>query len=101
MLRYTRGLDRDQFIHNEVIFDAVVRNLGILGEAARQVSPGLRRRYPQIPWRKIVGLRNVVTHLYFGLDEDILWDIIQHSVPALLAQLRQMLEAEFRDDQTK
>lgn len=95
VLRYTNGLDAEQLFEDEILFDAVMRNLNVIGEAAKHVSPDLRSRHPQIGWRKIIGLRNIVTHVYFGLDEDILWDIIQHSVPALLEQINQILKTEF------
>ena len=75
-------------------FDAVVRNLEIIGEAAKHIPAEVQARYPDVEWRSIAGLRDIVAHEYFGIDEDILWDIIMHQVPALLTQVRQILKHE-------
>jgi uncharacterized protein with HEPN domain len=71
-LRYTRGMSFDQFLGDEKTFNAVVRNLEIIGEAAKHISPDVRERYPQVEWRRIAGLRDVVIHEYFGVDDRIL-----------------------------
>ena len=94
VLRYTRGIGLVAFLSDEKTFDAVVRNLEVLGEAAKHVPPEVRKRYPEVAWRRIAGLRDVVAHEYFGIDEDIVWDIIENQVPELLAQVRQILERE-------
>jgi uncharacterized protein with HEPN domain len=92
ILRYTRDLTFDAFMNDEKTFDAVIRNLEILGEAAKHISPEVRARHPQIGWRKIAGMRDVIAHKYFGVDEDILWDVIQNQVPVLLGQVQGMLD---------
>ena len=86
-LRFTKGLTREQFLANEEKFDAVMRNLEIIGEAAKRIPPEVRRQYPGIDWSKVAGLRGVVIQQYFGLDVDILWDIITQKLPALHEQL--------------
>jgi uncharacterized protein with HEPN domain len=91
VLRYTRGLTFEQFVQDEKTFDAVVRNLEIIGEAAKQIPVDMRARYPQVEWRKIAGLRDVIAHEYFGIDEDILWDVVGNRVPALLDDLQRIL----------
>lgn len=72
ILRYTEGLDFYQFVDEEIVFDAVVRRLEIIGEAASRIPQEVRERHMGIEWRKIVGLRNVVIHQYAGVDEEIL-----------------------------
>lgn len=96
VLRYVHGLTFGQFVHDEKTFDAVVRNLEIIGEAAKHIPPDIRSRYPEVEWPKIAGLRDVVVHEYFGLDGDILWDIVQNHVPALLDHVVRILAQESR-----
>jgi hypothetical protein len=67
--------------------DAVLRNLEVLGEAATQIPRAVRERHPQVPWRRMAGLRDVLAHAYFGLEEDTIWQIIAESIPALAVQL--------------
>ena len=85
--RYTAGLDRAGFEADEKTVDAVVRNLEIIGEAARQLPEDFTQRNPQIEWRKIAGLRNRIVHDYFGLDLEIIWHIVRSDLPALKGNL--------------
>lgn len=81
--RYTSGLSRDAFAADEKTLDAVIRNLEVIGEAVKQLPPDLRTREPGTDWQKIAGLRDLLIHQYFGIDVDILWDIIQHKLTTL------------------
>jgi uncharacterized protein with HEPN domain len=89
ILRYTGG-----FVQNELVYDAVLRNLEVLGEAAKKVPEDVRNRYPWVEWRAIAGLRDVLAHAYFALDDATLWDIVAQKVPALAEAHRQILEEE-------
>lgn len=91
VLRYTEGMSRDAFFADTLVFDATMRNIEILGEACKQIPPDLREQYPDIPWRKMSGLRDIVIHHYFGIDENIVWDVICHQVPPLRTQLALVL----------
>jgi uncharacterized protein with HEPN domain len=84
----------DQFVEDEKTYDAVVRNLEIIGEAAKNVPEDIRLRYPGIEWRKIAGLRDIIAHEYFGIDNDILWDIIQNKIRSLQEEVRRILDKE-------
>ena len=88
VIAYTDGLSRETFDERGMVFDATVRNLELLGEAARQLPEEIRARAPQIEWRKLIGLRNLLIHSYFGVDEDILWDLVQNKVRPLRAALK-------------
>lgn len=94
ILRFTSGMSHDEFVEDEKTYDAVVRNLEIIGEAAKNLPDDIRLKYPGIEWRKIAGLRDVIAHEYFGIDNDILWDIIQNKVESLQQDVRGVMEAE-------
>ena len=87
---YTDGLDQDSFVASGLNYDATVRNLELIGEAAMNIPDEIRQKYPQIPWRMVVATRNKLIHGYLGIDNDTLWSIIQSDVPALLVQLQKM-----------
>jgi uncharacterized protein with HEPN domain len=80
-----------QFVHDDLHFDAVLRNLEIIGEAVKNVSEETRQKYPQIKWRKIAGFRDVVAHGYFGVNDETVWDIVENEIPTLLATIKTML----------
>ena len=69
-------------------YDATVRNLELVGEAATYVPESVRRDHPEIPWRMVIATRNQLIHGYVGIDDDVLWSIVQTDIPALLASLR-------------
>jgi uncharacterized protein with HEPN domain len=94
VLRYAQDIDLAHLADDEKTFDAIVRNLEIIGEAAKHIPPDVRARYPEVAWRSIAGLRDVVVHEYFGIDEDILRDIIENQVPRLFEQVRRVLAQE-------
>ena len=71
--RYTIGLNFDQFEKDERAIDAVARNLEVIGEVSKRLPDDLRRRYPDVPWRKMAGLRDVIAHDYFGIDVQLVW----------------------------
>lgn len=75
--RYTANLTRESFTADERTFDAVAYNLQMIGEAVKNIPDDLRDRYPQIEWRKIAGLRDILAHAYFSIDDEIIWDIVQ------------------------
>jgi len=79
-----------EFIANSLVYDAVLRNLEVLGEAAKGIPDEIRQCHPAVEWRKIAGLRDVLTHRYFGLEDETVWDIVRNKVPFLLSQLRRI-----------
>ena len=76
-------MDYEGFCSDEKTFDAVVRNLEIIGEAAKHVPDDIRARIPAVEWRKVAGLRDMLAHAYFGIDNEILWDVVTSKVPLL------------------
>ncbi|MGD0090265.1 MAG: DUF86 domain-containing protein [Planctomycetota bacterium] len=87
---YTQGLDRAAFEADRRTYDAVLRNLEVLGEAVRNVLGTIRAANPQVPWAKIVGMRNILTHAYFAVDNDIVWDVVANGAGQLLTELRRI-----------
>ncbi|QDX82637.1 nucleotidyltransferase [Denitratisoma sp. DHT3] len=88
VLAYTEGLDQAAFVASGLNYDATIRNLELIGEAATRIPDVIRNENPQIPWRQIIATRNRLIHGYLGIDNDTLWSIIEHDTPALLPQLQ-------------
>jgi uncharacterized protein with HEPN domain len=95
---YTRGYSKEDFFRDQKTIDAVIRNLEIIGEACGQVPGPVRERYPQIPWRKIVGVRNIAIHHNFGVDLETVWFIITRQLPDLQSSLRAILARRETED---
>jgi uncharacterized protein with HEPN domain len=93
VLKYTTGMKYKDFVHNDLYFDAVLRNLEIIGEAVKNISEETRQKYPDVKWRKIAGFRDIVAHEYFGVNDETVWDIVENEIPALLAIVKTMLGA--------
>lgn len=91
ILDYTEGISYETFQDNTQIHDAVVRNLEVLGEAARRVPENDRARFPKIPWREMAGTRDRLIHDYFGVNLDIVWEIIQKDLTPLLDEINKIL----------
>ncbi len=98
ILRFTDGLTQSDLIQDEKTYDAVVRNLEIIGEAAKHISDELRKQLTGIDWRKIAGMRDMLAHAYFGIDNDILWDVVQNKIPQLAKSVAKYLDSHFRSN---
>ena len=97
VLSYTEGMDQDAFIADGLTYDATLRNLELIGEAATHIPIEVREAYPEIPWRAIVGARNRLAHAYLGIRDDVIWTIIQDAVPKLLPALRNLLDTTSKE----
>jgi len=93
VLEYTEDYDQSQFINDRKTFDATLRNLELIGEAATHIPDEVREANVDIPWRQLIATRNRIIHAYLGLDNDILWSIIETDIPELLENLK-ALQAE-------
>lgn len=91
---YTDATTYDQFLADTKTQDAVVRNLEIIGEAVKSLSANLRAKYPEVPWKGMAGLRDRLIHGYFGVNLDIVWDIIADELPTLESQIEAIIQQE-------
>jgi len=92
--RYTRAMSFDQFVKDDKTYDAVLRNLEIIGEAVKNLPEEVRLRYNQIEWRKLAGLRDIVAHEYFGVSDEIVWDVIQTKLSSLRQEIIDIIGQE-------
>lgn len=90
VLAFSEGFDQDDFVATSLNYDAVLRNLELIGEAAKQIPEDIRLAHPEIPWRMIIATPNRLIHGYMGIDNDVLWSIIRDDVPELLPQLQNL-----------
>ena len=87
------GRGRQAFVADELIQTYIVHNLQILGEAAAKIPTEQQRKYPELPWPKMVGMRNVLVHNYFNIDLDIVWQVVEIELPALKEKIGRILGA--------
>jgi uncharacterized protein with HEPN domain len=92
--RYTQNLSFEEFCLDDMAIDAVIRNFGIIGEAARYITAAIQDRYPAIPWAKMRGMRNAVIHGYDEVNLSIVWSTIRDDLPPLMPLLQDMLRRE-------
>ena len=97
LTKHADGMDQAAFVADGLTYDASLRNLELVGEAATHVPSAVRERNPEISWRTIIGARNRLTHGYLSVDDDLIWDIIQNDVPKLLPALRDLLDTTSKD----
>lgn len=90
---YTEQVTRDQFFASPQLQDAVVRRIEILGEAAKNLPAEFRTQHPQVPWRLITGMRDLLIHAYFRVDLDQLWQTVERDLPPLESQLKTILDS--------
>ena len=86
--RYASKETRETFDSHGMPYDAIIRNIELLGEAARRIPEDVRLATPEIEWRSVIAVRNILIHGYFSIDDDIVWDIVQNKIPAMDRALR-------------
>ena len=94
LVRLSAGRDRSALLEDPTISRAIVRSLEVIGEAVKKLPPELRAKYPHVDWSDIAGMRDVLIHHYFGIDYDIVWEVLQEQIPVLLHELKRIIALE-------
>ena len=89
---YTTDINEEEFYENTFVQDAVIRRLEIIGEAVKNIPDDFRVKYPDIPWRQIAGMRDVLIHAYFGVNLRRVWKVIKEDIPELKLKILKILE---------
>ena len=92
--RYTKGKTFEDFITDDMMYYAVVKNIEILGEASNMLTEEFRTDHPQTPWKQVNGMRNYIVHEYFQVDNNVVWDVITNDLPLLEQQVKIYIEEE-------
>ena len=91
IMAYTKDLSYEQFISNVMAQDATIRNLQVIGEAAKKLSQSVRSIYPDIRWREMAGMRDKIVHEYFGVNLEVVWEVARKDIPQLSALIGDIL----------
>jgi len=89
--RYVQGMSKEEFLLNDLVIDAVIRNFEVIGEAAKKLPAALKEKYSSIPWKDIAGMRDVLIHDYSGVKVEVVWNTIEKDLPELKKQIQEIL----------
>jgi uncharacterized protein with HEPN domain len=94
LIKRSAGLSKEEFLQDETLKRAFVRSIEVIGEAVKKVPADFKDKYPLLEWRAIAGMRDKLIHDYFGVDYDIVWDVVTNKVPELNQEIKQILDSE-------
>lgn len=89
--RYTKSVSKDKFFKNKMLQDAIIHKVEIIGEAAKNLSASFIKKYPPVPWKDIIGMRDKLIHNYFGVNIERVWIVVQEDIPQLKMQIDEIL----------
>lgn len=90
---FTGGLEFEEFRRDDKTSSAVIRKFEIIGEASKNVPANIRRKYPQVPWKEMAGMRDKLIHFYFGVNYELVWQTIKHRIPQIRPVLREIIKS--------
>ncbi len=90
--KFVKDMNFEQFKNNDLVSSAVIRKFEIIGEATRNIPQEIKKKYPDIPWKTMVGFRDKLIHFYFGIKYDIVWETIKSKLPELKEKIKKILE---------
>ncbi len=96
---YIQDLNFENFRENQLVIDAVIRNLVLIGEASKNISSETRKKFSNVPWSEMIGLRNLATHGYFKIDLTIIWDIITKDIPENKQSIQNIFSELFKESE--
>lgn len=89
---YAEGFSQSEFFKNHSLQDAIIRRLEIIGEAVKNLPIAFRSKHPDIPWKQIAGMRDILTHQYFDVDLALTWKVVKHELPSIKKRISSLLE---------
>lgn len=89
---YTGDLSFKDFCEKQLVQDGVIRNLEVIGEAVKHLPKDMQKKHPTVEWKKIAGLRDILIHAYFGVDREIVWDVVTNKIPELKEHISLILK---------
>lgn len=90
--KFVEGMNLEEFNQDDKTSSAVIRKFEIIGEETKHIPHKIRKKYPEIPWKKITGMRDRLIHAYFGIDYKLVWDTVKIEIPEIKLKLQQILE---------
>ena len=94
LLKESKDLNKENFIQNQTLMRAFVRSIEIIGEASKKIPEDIKQIYTDIEWKAIAGMRDRLIHDYFGVDYDIVWDIVTNKIPVLKQEIEKIIQAK-------
>ena len=90
ILVFTKGFSPEKFIKDKKTMNAVIRSLEVIGEASKKVPEDIKRKYSKIPWKQMAGMRDKLIHEYFGVDKEMVWQVIEKHIPSILPLVKKI-----------